>query len=62
MCEQDLLVAQLPGQPLLKCEVLAQLGRAHKYLGETSFQRQCYLKGLELCKQHISSNSNSSNK
>ncbi|WIA32226.1 hypothetical protein OEZ86_003074 [Tetradesmus obliquus] len=56
----DLLVAQLPGQPLLKCEVLAQLGRAHKYLGETPFQRQCYLKGLELCKQHISSSSNNS--
>jgi hypothetical protein len=53
-------VAQLPGQPLLKCEVLAQLARAHKYLGEPSFQRQCYLKGLELCKQHNSSRSSSS--
>ncbi|KAF6255054.1 cohesin loading factor [Scenedesmus sp. NREL 46B-D3] len=56
----DMLVAQLPSQSLLKCEVLAQLGRAHKYLGETSFRRQCYLKGLDLCKQHISSNSHSS--
>lgn len=60
MHTQDMLVAQLPSQSLLKCEVLAQLGRAHKYLGETSFRRQCYLKGLDLCKQHISSNSHSS--
>ncbi|KAF8071188.1 SCC4 [Scenedesmus sp. PABB004] len=45
----EMLVAGLPGQALLKCEVLAALGRAHKFLGETAFQRQCYAKGLQLC-------------
>lgn len=47
---QDMLAAPLPGQQLLKCEVLAALGDAHKLLGEADFQRRCYAKGLEVCK------------
>lgn len=47
---QELLAASLPGQQLLKCEVLAALGRAHGVLGEAAFQRQAFAKGLELCK------------
>eukprot|EP00878_Enallax_costatus_P032574 GHUV01035809.1.p1 GENE.GHUV01035809.1~~GHUV01035809.1.p1 ORF type:complete len:211 (+),score=57.88 GHUV01035809.1:404-1036(+) len=46
----ELLVSALPGQQLLHCELLAALGQAHRYLGETGFQRQSYLKGVELCK------------
>lgn len=40
----------LPGQHLLKCEVLAALAATHQSLGETDFQRRCYSKGLEVCK------------
>lgn len=40
----------LPGQHLLKCEVLAALATTHQSLGETDFQRRCYSKGLEVCK------------
>lgn len=40
----------LPGQHLLKCEVLAGLATAHQTLGEVDFQRRCYTKGLDLCK------------
>lgn len=40
----------LPGQHLLKCEVLNQLGSAHQLLGESDYQRRCYAKGLEVCK------------
>lgn len=47
---QEMLVMPLPGQHLLKCEVLAALATAHQSLGETDFQRRCYSKGLEVCK------------
>jgi hypothetical protein len=47
---QELLVMPLPGQHLLKCEVLAGLAAAHQTLSEVDFQRRCYSKGLELCK------------
>lgn len=40
----------LPGQHLLKCEVLAGLAAAHQTLSEVDFERRCYSKGLELCK------------
>lgn len=40
----------LPGQHLLKCEVLAALAETHQSLGETDFQRRCYSKGLEVCR------------
>ncbi len=59
---QELLVSPLPREQLLKCEVLAQLGRSHKFLGETAFQRQCYLKGLELCKDSNSSSGSGTHK
>jgi hypothetical protein len=45
-----MLVMPLPGQHLLKCEVLAALATAHQVLGEVEFQRRCYTKGLEQCK------------
>lgn len=47
---QEMLVMPLPGQHLLKCEVLAGLAAAHQVLGEVDFQRRCYNKGLEQCK------------
>ncbi len=47
---QEMLVMPLPGQHLLKCEVLAALAATHQSLGETDFQRRCYSKGLEVCK------------
>jgi hypothetical protein len=50
MLLQEMLVMPLPGQHLLKCEVLAGLAAAHQVLGEVEFQRRCYNKGLELCK------------
>lgn len=49
----------LPGQHLLKCEVLAALGAAHQLLGELEFQRRCYTKGLE---QHKDPSANSADR
>lgn len=40
----------LHGQHLLKCEVLSALATAHGMLGEVDFQRRCYNKGLEQCR------------
>lgn len=46
---QQMLVMKLPADYSLKCEVLSMLGRSHKHLGETAYQRQAYEKGLEVC-------------
>ncbi|GBF89516.1 hypothetical protein Rsub_02088 [Raphidocelis subcapitata] len=50
----QMVVQKLPAHHILKCEVAALLGRAHKCLGEVDYQRGAYERGLDVCQRALS--------
>ncbi len=48
---QQLCLSPVPGSFALKCEVQAELARAHKYQANVARQTADYQAGLEVCKK-----------